>query len=113
MAAVTMHNLCVCRAIQILSSWLTRALPSFPSKTLTSALDPHSCGMHLVDSNTSRVCVANATMCRSFANANIGYGFPPPKKCVDKTHGCAIIGLQRILLVCPPVSFGPGGFFIV
>ena len=45
MAAVTMHNLCVCRAIQILSSWLTRALPSFSSKTLTSALDPHSCGM--------------------------------------------------------------------
>ena len=80
MAAVTMHNLCVCRARQVLSSWLTRALPSFSSKTLTSALDPHSCGMHLVDSNTSRDCVANATMCRSFANVCIGYGFPPPKK---------------------------------
>ena len=45
MAAVTMHNLCVCRARQVLSSWLTRALPSFSSKTLPSALAPHSCGM--------------------------------------------------------------------
>jgi hypothetical protein len=32
MAAVTMHNLCVCRARQVLSSWLTRHFPRFLRK---------------------------------------------------------------------------------
>ena len=80
--------------------WWTPAFPTFASKRYK---DKESSDNYEVASNTSRVCVANATMCRSFANVCIGFGMqalatgkPPPKKSAHRIGVLIFFGKEII-----------------